>query len=159
DNLTITALAQLPQHGTASISSDAKSVIYTPTAGYTGPDTTNYQISDGHGGTATGTINLTVALPTVSVITEPHQVAEGDIGTRNMQFSVQLTNAQLNHDPVTVHYRVEGLNSSAVVGKDFTATEGDLTIPTGALIRDIQVPIIGDYVDEPDGQIQLVLSN
>ena len=159
DNLTITLLTQQPQHGTATINSDSKSITYTPTAGYTGADTVKYQISDGHNGTAVGSINLTVTLPTVGVIAESHQVTEGDLGIRNMQFSVQLTNAQLNHDPVTVHYRVEGLGASVVVGKDFTATEGDVTIPTGALIRDIQVPIIGDTERESNETIQLVLSN
>ncbi len=45
-------------HGTVSIS--AGRLYYTPTAGYTGGDSFTYAITDGHGGTATGTVTVTV---------------------------------------------------------------------------------------------------
>lgn len=57
--LTLTGLGT-PLHGTASYSGNT--VTYTPAGGYTGPDSITYSISDGHGGTATGTINITVNL-------------------------------------------------------------------------------------------------
>jgi RNA polymerase sigma factor (sigma-70 family) len=61
DTLTVTAVTQ-PSHGTAALADGV--VSYTPVAGYAGPDSFGYTISDGHGGTATGTVTITVgALP------------------------------------------------------------------------------------------------
>jgi hypothetical protein len=59
DTLTITG-AGLGVNGTAAWISNTQSVTFTPTAGYTGPASFTYAISDGHGGTATGTVSLTV---------------------------------------------------------------------------------------------------
>jgi hypothetical protein len=60
DPLAITAVSSAA-HGTVSYS--AGSVIYTPAAGYVGPDSFTYTISDGRGGTTTGTVSVTVAAP------------------------------------------------------------------------------------------------
>ena len=57
DTLTITAVGT-PLHGTAVIT--AGRVIYTPTAGYNGTDRFIYTVSDGKGGTAIGTVSITV---------------------------------------------------------------------------------------------------
>ncbi|WP_433371319.1 Ig-like domain-containing protein [Actinoplanes sp. CA-142083] len=48
-----------PGHGTAAIVSGQ--VRYAPAAGYVGPDTFPYVISDGNGGAATGTVTITVS--------------------------------------------------------------------------------------------------
>ena len=50
-----------PAHGTATCS--LFSCSYTPTTGYVGPDSFTYTLSDGHWGTAMGTVNLTVGAP------------------------------------------------------------------------------------------------
>lgn len=57
DPLTITAVSA-PAHGVATIGSGG--VLYAPAAGYSGPDSFTYTISDGHGGTATATVSVTV---------------------------------------------------------------------------------------------------
>jgi large repetitive protein len=51
--LTI-ASTTTPAHGTIAINSGT-ALTYTPTSGYSGPDTFNYTISDGHGLSATAT--------------------------------------------------------------------------------------------------------
>jgi hypothetical protein len=58
DPLTVTAVTQ-PANGSAAIVS-ASSVRYTPAAGFHGTDGFNYTISDGHGGTATASVTVTV---------------------------------------------------------------------------------------------------
>src|SRR5262249_18711795 len=46
-------------HGSVALNADG-SVTYTPTGNYNGPDSFSYTISDGHGGTSTAQVNLTV---------------------------------------------------------------------------------------------------
>jgi len=58
DSLTVTGSTD-GAHGT--VSCDLTGLcFYTPASGYTGPDSFTYTISDGHGGTATATVHVTV---------------------------------------------------------------------------------------------------
>ena len=57
ETLAVTAVTQ-PAHGTATLTAGA--VHYSPATDYAGPDTFTYTLSDGLGGTATGTVNVTV---------------------------------------------------------------------------------------------------
>ncbi|MBX5065318.1 DUF4082 domain-containing protein [Rhizobium lentis] len=50
-------------NGTVTFNSQTKTVIFTPTAGYTGTAGFSYSVSDGFGGTASATVSLTVATP------------------------------------------------------------------------------------------------
>jgi hypothetical protein len=66
DQLTITAPPDTP-HGHASVSSN-NSIIYTPNAGFSGTDSFQYTISDGHNPvTGTVTVNVTGAAPKIEV--------------------------------------------------------------------------------------------
>ncbi|MFO0803562.1 MAG: Ig-like domain-containing protein [Gemmataceae bacterium] len=58
DTLTITNVT-LPMHGTASIS--GSKILYTPAANYFGTDSFQYTIADGHGGTDTATVSVTIS--------------------------------------------------------------------------------------------------
>lgn len=49
-----------PAHGTAVVEAD-RSVTYTPTPGWAGADTFQYQLADPNGGTDTGTVTVTTA--------------------------------------------------------------------------------------------------
>src|SRR5207253_1589620 len=58
DPLTVAGVGA-PSHGTAVLNAD-QTITYTPGANYNGADTFTYLVSDGHGGTATGTVSVTV---------------------------------------------------------------------------------------------------
>jgi hypothetical protein len=58
--LTITSVSK-PQFGTAT--SDGKTVTYMPNADFNGTDTFSYVVSDGKGGTSTGSVTVTVNGP------------------------------------------------------------------------------------------------
>ena len=57
--LTVSAVTT-PGHGTATITGDAKQIIYTPTGGYTGTDSFGYTVAEANGGTATATVTVTI---------------------------------------------------------------------------------------------------
>ncbi|MDX6199719.1 MAG: large repetitive protein [Actinomycetota bacterium] len=58
DGLTVTGVGAAA-HGTTAVTGPGE-VSYTPASGYAGSDAFTYSISDGHGGTATATVNVTV---------------------------------------------------------------------------------------------------
>jgi VCBS repeat-containing protein len=58
DTLTVTAVTQ-GAHGAVVINPD-KTVKYTPAANYNGSDAFTYTVSDGHGGSATASVSVTV---------------------------------------------------------------------------------------------------
>ncbi len=59
DSLTVTAVST-PTNGTAAVSGDGLSVIYTPDAGFNGADTFTYTVTDTAGGSGTATVSVTV---------------------------------------------------------------------------------------------------
>ncbi len=58
DTLSITGLSD-PAHGTVVL--DGGKINYTPARNYNGPDSFDYTVSDGNGGTDTATVNISVA--------------------------------------------------------------------------------------------------
>ena len=57
--LTVTAVTD-PANGTAAIDSARAAVVYTPDASFSGTDSFDYTISDGHGGTDQGAVSMIV---------------------------------------------------------------------------------------------------
>ena len=55
----MTTLSPTRAHGTVSCTAGG-TCTYTPAANYFGPDSFTYTISDGHGGTDTATVSITV---------------------------------------------------------------------------------------------------
>src|SRR5205085_2085364 len=58
DTLTVSGVST-PAHGSATANADG-TITYTPALNYNGADSFTYTISDGHGGTATGTVDVTI---------------------------------------------------------------------------------------------------
>lgn len=80
---------------------------------------------------------------------------EGDAGTGNLTFSVTLGGAK--PADVTVDYATAA--GSATAGTDFVTTSGTLTFPPGTTTRTLDVPIVGDLLDENDDSFSVTLSN
>jgi hypothetical protein len=59
DTLLVTTLAPIAAHGLVTCLGGG-GCSYVPALGYNGPDSFQYTISDGHGGTDTATVNITV---------------------------------------------------------------------------------------------------
>src|SRR5205823_5459249 len=58
DSLAVTGVGA-PLHGSATTHPDG-TITYTPAADYNGVDSFTYTVSDGHGGTAIGTVSVTI---------------------------------------------------------------------------------------------------
>lgn len=68
DTVTITGIVSgSAVNGTATFNAQTNAITFVPTAGYTGPASFGYAVSDGHGGTASATVTLNVSTPTVSL--------------------------------------------------------------------------------------------
>lgn len=59
--------------------------------------------------------------------------------------------------PVTVDWAT--LDGTALAGQDYTAASGSLTFAVGQVTQTVDIPIIGDAVEEPDETFSVVLSN
>ncbi len=105
--------------------------------------------------TAIGTINDddSTTLPTVSLT--GGRVVEGDSGTSNLIFTVNLS-TQASSD-VRVDYVTS--DGTATLGSDYTEISGTLTIPAGRTSAMVMVSIIGDTDVENDETLTLTLSN
>ncbi len=117
DFLTITS-ASGASHG--SVSTNGSTITYTPASGYSGSDSFSYWISDGHGGTATANVSVTVQSNPVATI----YVYGGNLRT--------LANAQ-------------GYNGASGASFDFIVPEGteiDSTVDTGSWPSNVTLHLI-----------------
>jgi hypothetical protein len=131
NTLTITG-AGVGVNGTAGYIMNTNSVTFTPTPGYTGPASFTYAISDGNGGTATATVNLTI-LPS----SNHPPVAVSDSGfttTRDTALSISAATLLANDtdqdaDPLAITGANGGINGIATFNAQtntvtFTPTAG-----------------------------------
>ncbi|MEO7761557.1 MAG: cadherin-like domain-containing protein, partial [Casimicrobiaceae bacterium] len=98
DPLTITTVGA-PAHGSASIAGNR--ISYTPTSGFVGTDTFTYAISDGHGGTASATVTITV----LAVVVNHPPVARDDTFFITQKFTdldVLANDSDPDGDPLTI---------------------------------------------------------
>ncbi|MET0555796.1 MAG: Calx-beta domain-containing protein [Vicinamibacteria bacterium] len=82
-------------------------------------------------------------------------VAEGNGGTTPATFAVSLSPAAAQ--AVTVQYATS--NGTALAGSDYNASSGTVTFPPGSTSQNVNVPVIGDTLDEDDETFVVTLSN
>ena len=93
--------------------------------------------------------------PTPGLTVAERSVTEGDAGTRQAVFTVNLSAA--SGLGVTVDFATQ--DGTAASGSDYTAVSGQLTFAPGETSHSISVTVTGDEIIEPDETFSLKLSN
>jgi hypothetical protein len=100
----------------------------------------------------TGTISNDDAKPTLSI--SDVSIVEGNAGTTNMVFTVQLSAVS----GVSTSVKFATSDGTATAGSDYVTKSGTLTIAAGQSTGTITVAINGDKTLEPDETFNLTLS-
>jgi hypothetical protein len=145
-----------PAHGNVTLGPDG-SFTYTPDINYSGPDSFTYVVDDGHGGSALGTVAVTVTPapgPTAFSVAD-FSLAEGTSGTTVATFTVARTgNASA---PSSVKYKTSG--GSATAGTDYTPVHlTTVSFAPNETTKPVNVTITADNLAEKDETLNLVLS-
>ncbi len=124
DTLTLTSTTQ-GQNGSVALNSDG-TVTYVPRSGFTGSDSFSYTISDGKGGTATGTVSVTVLnayastwpahffAPYVDMTLYPMYDLVGAARTQGLKyFTLAFIVADVQNQPAWGGYQEYQVNSGA----------------------------------------------
>lgn len=101
-----------------------------------------------------GIVTVTDDDPQPMVTAGEAAVVEGDTGTASAIFTVRL--APVSAATVTVAYATAPGTAGAA---DFAAAAGTVTFPPGTTARTVEVPAVGDVLDEPDEFFFLRLSD
>ncbi len=96
-----------------------------------------------------------VRLTAPSLVIGNRTLTEGDAGTTNARFRVDLSSPSAG--TVTVDYATA--DGSAKAPGDYTTTTGTLTFTPGQVTKFIDVPIVGDTLDEVNERYTVALSN
>ena len=118
--LTYTVVTQ-PTHG--ALTGTAPNVTYTPTGGYTGPDSFTFTVSNGTNTSAAGTVTITVNGST------PIANSQSVTVPNNTATSITLTGTDPNTPPLPLTYVVTGTGPT---NGTFTGTAPSLTYTPNA---------------------------
>jgi hypothetical protein len=151
DTLTVTGVSVGPDaHGTAKVSDDGKSIIYTPAENYAGANTNStsvdatlqYSISDGHGGQDSATVNVHVIpiadAPKVTVeVLKPHD--DDPVNVVRLKVTATVSDAdgsefidRIEFGALPPGWSKDDDGNLKTTGQPGTATEEvKLTLPTG----------------------------
>jgi len=118
DTLVVDSLTP-PANGSATINPD-NTVTYTPNASFNGADSLTYTISDGNGGSATATVNVTINP------VNDNPVAADDSATTDEDTPVTIdvlsNDSDVDGDTLVVDTLTPPANGSATINPDNTVT-------------------------------------
>jgi len=117
ETLNITKIDPPSRGGTAVISPDGKSVVYSPKGGFVGTETIRYTVSDGRGGEARGSITVAVE---PSINQDPEETGNPGSNVQNL-FVVDTTSTNENS---------EGGGNSNPIGVQATFVPAESNQPT-----------------------------
>jgi len=151
------AVTAVTQGANGSVTLNAGSVIYTPSANFNGADSFTYTISDGNGGTANATVSITVSP------VNDNPVAANDAGTTTedtaVTISVLANDSDLDGDSLSVTAVTQGAkgsvtfnagsvtytpNANANGSDSFTYTIGDGNGGTATATVSITISAVND---------------
>lgn len=146
--LTFTSFSSAPQFITVTVRGDT---VGEPNENFTVvlSNPVNLTIADAQG---IGTI-LNDDAPGIT-ISDAAPVQEGNSGTTNAVFTVNLTGASAT--TVTVAYNTA--NVTATAGSDYLAQSGTVTFVPGETSKLVTIGVLGDLVDETDETFNVLLS-
>ncbi|MFM6247487.1 MAG: Calx-beta domain-containing protein, partial [Dolichospermum sp.] len=107
--------------------------------------------------TAIGTIqngDVNTDLPILD-LSANQTVVEGLVAPQSVTYTVTLSSDST--ETITVQYATS--NNTATAGSDYTATNGTLTFAPGVTSQDIIIPILNDFLNEPQETFNLTLSS
>lgn len=111
DTLTVTAVGT-PMVANATAVLNGGNVTYTPAAGFTGSDSFQYTVSDGNGGTDTGTVNVTVTSdPVVAATAADGSLTVNQGGTATLDLSTLIAGTA----PITLTVTTNGNIGNATI--------------------------------------------
>jgi hypothetical protein len=133
-SLSVAAVTQ-PANGVATVVSPGIAVTYTPNPDFFGADSFVYTVTNGHGGSATATVNVTVA----PVNDAPRFVAGGnrtvleDAGAQTVaNWATNISAGPANESGQTVNFIVSNTNPSLFSAQPALAANGTLTFTPAA---------------------------
>lgn len=144
--LSVTAVADGPANGSASVTDDGSAVDYVPDPGFVGTDTFGYTATDGFR-TADATVTVEV-LPEIRIDDVTVDESDGIVG---VPVSVTAAPAGLTFDVVVTP-------GTAVEGDDYTAGLTSLTIEPGGLGVEVPVELVDDDVAEDTETLEVSLA-
>jgi CshA-type fibril repeat protein len=117
DDLTITGISKQPANGTVTFGPDG-TLIYTPRGNFTGTDTFEYTISDGHGGTSAAKVKVTIDEDT------PTAIPDSAVTPPDTPITIPVldNDTDPNGDPLKISGVNPPKNGKVTVNKDGTLT-------------------------------------
>jgi myo-inositol-hexaphosphate 3-phosphohydrolase len=144
-----------PIHGTLGLNADG-AFSYTPAAGYSGPDSFDYAVRDGHGGTDTATVNLTVS-PTTLPPPPPPVDTPFDVTLTPADKTPSVAGSGDRADDPAVVLHPSDLSQSVILGTD-KDTGGDGRLYAYNLNGDvIAMASVGQSINNVDVRYQFDL--